>query len=303
MAVPTITATNNLVPADDGRLLENNIADAATVTLVNRGQFHFNHHRQYLSPLPPQESRLVSEEITPASSDVCCGRGKSHWNNPGNVKFRQLVAAHAADYGISVSRARKTIIVQQIIAAIQDNNGGRFLKKCRGQWIELEYVEMHDKVAHSLRDQFSHGGGGSNKSRAVVTTTTATIAAPPTTTLKYASSLHQTTRAKRRRSSLPPSVITVVLEQQPPCQRLRRKSRSESDLGKVVVPYEIDDSIEFCDETRQFLLAWANNSTLEEEDVSDSAFETDTSSITSTEDSATLSCNDGGSLDGILALL
>ena len=92
-------------------------------------------------------------EVTP--SDVLCGRGKCYSNHAGNRDFRITIGSHLDSYIAAEYRFRKTTIVENIIAKVRNEFGGKFLKKVKDVpkgWIDIGDEEAQRKVSHALRD-------------------------------------------------------------------------------------------------------------------------------------------------------
>lgn len=83
--------------------------------------------------------------------DVLCGRHKASFNNIGNRRFRVTVSLSLSRYMSAPSRKDKTVVIKSVAALIQ-SNGGRFLQRTRGAWVDLNEKQAHEKVGHALRD-------------------------------------------------------------------------------------------------------------------------------------------------------
>ena len=99
----------------------------------------------------PQEDQRFDAEIQP--TDVLCGRGKQAFNNQGNRRFRDLIAASTDKYINASSRLEKSMVVHSIVEQVK-KIGGRFLKQDRytGRWYELDERQAKEKVGHAIRD-------------------------------------------------------------------------------------------------------------------------------------------------------
>ena len=103
-------------------------------------------------PAFPAQSQPMYE-VTP--SDVLSGRGKFYSNHAGNQGFRITIGLHLDSYIAAEYRCRKTKIVENIIAKVRNEFGGKFLKKVEDVpkgWIDIGDEEAQRKVSHALRD-------------------------------------------------------------------------------------------------------------------------------------------------------
>jgi hypothetical protein len=83
--------------------------------------------------------------------DVVCGRHRTAFNNIGNRRFRVTVSLALERYTSAPTRKDKSIVIKSIAALVQ-SNGGRFLQRQGGAWVELNEKQSHEKVGHALRD-------------------------------------------------------------------------------------------------------------------------------------------------------
>lgn len=91
--------------------------------------------------------------FVPGPNDVVCARGKSYWDHAGNQRYRSLVGAATGKYSASTNKVEKTLIVSEVVQAIE-NQHGRFVKKEKkgGPWVVVDDVFAREKVGQSLRD-------------------------------------------------------------------------------------------------------------------------------------------------------
>mmetsp|Transcript_12860 Transcript_12860/g.19522 ORF Transcript_12860/g.19522 Transcript_12860/m.19522 type:complete len:210 (-) Transcript_12860:233-862(-) len=84
-------------------------------------------------------------------NDVLCGRGGGTNNQRGNIRFRDLVAAHMVQYR-NASRKEKPVITQTIVKIVRDR-GGRFLKR-KGEelWFDIGDKAAVCKTGQTFRD-------------------------------------------------------------------------------------------------------------------------------------------------------
>ena len=69
-------------------------------------------------------------EITETGmSDVFLGRGKSAERHPGNINYRRLIYEASFAYHRLGCRAEKTQMTQDIVTAVKQYYGGRFLRR------------------------------------------------------------------------------------------------------------------------------------------------------------------------------
>jgi hypothetical protein len=83
--------------------------------------------------------------------DVICGRHKEAFNNIGNRRFRVTVSLNKDRYAGAPSRKEKTGVIKCIVGVVK-SNGGRFLQRVDGAWVELDEKKSLAKVGHAIRD-------------------------------------------------------------------------------------------------------------------------------------------------------
>lgn len=98
-------------------------------------------------------SCYLPQNFVPGPDDVVCARGKSYWDHEGNKRYRFLIQAATEKYESSTNKLEKTVIVSDIVQAIQAKKG-RFVKKEKkgGPWMVVDEVFAREKVGQSLRD-------------------------------------------------------------------------------------------------------------------------------------------------------
>lgn len=85
-------------------------------------------------------------------NDVILGRGGYNYKYPGNKAFKELVKAFASNYA-EASKSIKSELSAQMVAIVMDANPpGRFLRKHRNGYEEVEYAVAREKASQSLRD-------------------------------------------------------------------------------------------------------------------------------------------------------
>jgi len=84
-------------------------------------------------------------------NDVLCGRGGGTNNQRGNIRFRDLVAAHMVQYR-NASRKEKPLITQTVVKIVRER-GGRFLKR-KGEelWFDIGDKAAVCKTGQTFRD-------------------------------------------------------------------------------------------------------------------------------------------------------
>jgi hypothetical protein len=119
--------------------------------------------QEYLLDIPDPRTSEVDDHETrlpidyePTIYDVICGRGKGHYNRPGNKRFRSIVSQYVESYKPCQSRIHKSLILQQIIDRVreQDNGQALFLRydskmKC---WCRMSIDHTREKVGHAMRE-------------------------------------------------------------------------------------------------------------------------------------------------------
>ena len=87
------------------------------------------------------------------SNDILCGRGRGIARRTGNRRFRMIISLQLPCY-LCASRAEKSLIINSTVDAMKQD-GCRFLKKFKKQWVELDENQVREKVAHAFRDMAS----------------------------------------------------------------------------------------------------------------------------------------------------
>mmetsp|Transcript_46846 Transcript_46846/g.53214 ORF Transcript_46846/g.53214 Transcript_46846/m.53214 type:complete len:199 (+) Transcript_46846:815-1411(+) len=106
--------------------------------------------------------------------DVLFGKGKTR-EHVGNLRCAYLVEQHEAEYE-NANRKQKTQLATTIVTMVQENNG-RFLKKDKEGWKEVEDKQAREKVSHFFRRRREiHAAKG--KSTIAINTPTPTATAP-----------------------------------------------------------------------------------------------------------------------------
>lgn len=96
---------------------------------------------------PPLPTELTGIQRT---KQVIAGRHKEAFNNIGNRRFRVTVSLFLERYLIATTKQDKSMIIMEIVDIV--NSNGRFLKRRKGNWVELDEKEAKHKVGHALRD-------------------------------------------------------------------------------------------------------------------------------------------------------
>jgi hypothetical protein len=103
-----------------------------------------------------EQEMILPHNYIPTMYDVICGRGKGHYNKPGNKRFRTIVSQYVESYKPCQSRIHKSLILQQIIERVQEQDNGRaqFLRydsklKC---WCRMSLDHTREKVGHAMRE-------------------------------------------------------------------------------------------------------------------------------------------------------
>lgn len=116
-----------------------------------------------LAPLVPKSSPFGGDELKELKNyDVVCGRHKAAFENIGNRRFRVTVSLYLGKYINAPTRKDKTMVIKSI-ASLVNSNGGRFLQRKKGHWVELTKKQAHEKVGHALRDMVVARSGESTK--------------------------------------------------------------------------------------------------------------------------------------------
>ena len=100
----------------------------------------------------------LPSDFVPGPNHVVCARGKGYWNHSGNVRYRAIIAAASQRYARTTNKVDKSVIVTEIIHAIETNNNGSdgscgFVKKeGKNRFVLCDEHFMREKITQSLRD-------------------------------------------------------------------------------------------------------------------------------------------------------
>lgn len=96
---------------------------------------------------PPRKRLLIGPH------DVLFGKAKRTIDNPGNKRFRELIADNAPIYKQETQAiyGEKKRFVDQLIGRVH-SSGGRFLRDGGGFWAEAPINLVREKVSQALRD-------------------------------------------------------------------------------------------------------------------------------------------------------
>jgi hypothetical protein len=113
-----------------------------------------------------ENTYLPRPDFIPSPNDVVRVRGKSYWDHVGNKMYRRFIAGATETYSGTSSKLGKTLVVSDIVEAVQKRNG-RFVKRESkgGPWVEVDEVFARDKVGRSLRDGLSNMYRSSTKAK------------------------------------------------------------------------------------------------------------------------------------------
>mmetsp|Transcript_21245 Transcript_21245/g.30410 ORF Transcript_21245/g.30410 Transcript_21245/m.30410 type:complete len:383 (+) Transcript_21245:68-1216(+) len=105
---------------------------------------------------PVQVAAPVADnnEIQVSHQDVLFGRGGQTNRHIGNLRYRDIIALHRADY-VRASKVEKPNVARRIVKAIRTGkNPGRFLRKGDdGKWQEVSDKEASWKASQALREK------------------------------------------------------------------------------------------------------------------------------------------------------
>lgn len=94
-------------------------------------------------------------------NDIVCGRGKRSHDRIANKQFQECVYDNIGKYLAAKTKMDKSIVLNHIIETIYTNANRqepespvRFVRqdKSSGDWVELSYDEVRDKVGHFMRN-------------------------------------------------------------------------------------------------------------------------------------------------------
>jgi hypothetical protein len=88
----------------------------------------------------------------PSATDILCGQDKKYAKHAGNVVYRNMIQARAADYATASTKQDKMRMTTKIVSELLSLHGSRFLKcSLNGGWEELSAAAARDKTSHALR--------------------------------------------------------------------------------------------------------------------------------------------------------
>ena len=100
-----------------------------------------------------RESNDVVPDKQYTEKDVLFGRGGLGNNHKGNIRYRELVKSHKAQYRKTKDKQAKTAMARSILHKI-DSSGGRFLKydEAQNKWIRVSSNRARIKISQALRE-------------------------------------------------------------------------------------------------------------------------------------------------------
>ena len=104
-----------------------------------------------------KDSSSTTNDASTTSSgsvnDVLCARGRKSYDHVGNVRFRALLREKAESYSQAKNKFDKSLIVTEIMDTIHNSSPpGRFVKKDKGEWVEITEYSAREKVGQGFRD-------------------------------------------------------------------------------------------------------------------------------------------------------
>jgi len=112
------------------------------------------HHSQQQAAQASAPVVADNNEIQVSHQDVLFGRGGQTNRHIGNLRYRDIIALHRADY-VRASKVEKPNVARRIVKAIRTGkNPGRFLRKGDdGKWQEVSDKEASWKASQALREK------------------------------------------------------------------------------------------------------------------------------------------------------
>jgi hypothetical protein len=112
-----------------------------------------NHKEWIRSRIQQEESSMetMPRIHVPGPNDVLLGRGKLIQEHTGNLRFRHIVENQREIYEHAM-KLEKTLLAREIVEHLQ-KTGGRFLKRDRAGWAEVDDETARYKVSHSFRNK------------------------------------------------------------------------------------------------------------------------------------------------------
>lgn len=108
--------------------------------------------RLYQSLEDKANSQHYTTPIVPHENDILLGRGGNNNQHTGNQKLRELARVYSYNYQIS-SKKGKANLARELVKQIHIlTPPGRFLKKTRGVWEEVNDEYAKEKASQVLRD-------------------------------------------------------------------------------------------------------------------------------------------------------
>jgi len=135
-------------------------------TIADLGfQFDSNNRFKNISNRTNQKGKKTKNAQMPVATlrpnDIVCGRGKRSHDRIANKQFQECVYDNIGKYLAAKTKMDKSIVLNHIIETIYTNANRqepespvRFVRqdKSSGDWVELSYDEVRDKVGHFMRN-------------------------------------------------------------------------------------------------------------------------------------------------------
>ena len=87
--------------------------------------------------------------VVPRRLDVLFGRGLKTAQHTGNLRAVHLVVMYRPSYE-AADKCGKTALAERIVSIIHES-GGRFLKRERDLWAEVDNIMAREKISHFFR--------------------------------------------------------------------------------------------------------------------------------------------------------
>lgn len=110
----------------------------------------------------PEDSMAAESTIAtiaePNENDVLCGRGNNSNRHPGNIHFRELIAANKVFYS-TLTKKEKMLVARQIVDIIHHGTDppGRFISRDTmsndGLWYDIGLPRSLEKTSQALREK------------------------------------------------------------------------------------------------------------------------------------------------------
>mmetsp|Transcript_29580 Transcript_29580/g.71484 ORF Transcript_29580/g.71484 Transcript_29580/m.71484 type:complete len:709 (-) Transcript_29580:1193-3319(-) len=95
----------------------------------------------------------------PRQQDIIFQRGKNVLNNPGNLRYHEVIHRYKQEYQSKTTKQGKSVLLQKIVDELRSKDGANLIKqnKDTGLWYDIGDSSGRYKVGHCIRDFLKAG--------------------------------------------------------------------------------------------------------------------------------------------------